>query len=298
MAGHTPSINRYHESERLEYLRSLGILDSPTEPEFDSLVMQAAQICQTSAAAITLVDDRRCYLKAAVGLVAGSNLIRQESFCGAFYRSSGIFELPDAWQIERFRSLPIASGPAGYRFYAGAPLVSATGHSLGTLCVLDHEPRLLDDAQRSSLAGLASEIVARLESRAPVNRTRPAATAETVLLVEDEESVRELTDAVLRQAGYQVATAANGIEGLALWKQHRDEIAVVLTDLTMPGMGGVELAQRLHAERAPPPIVVMSGNVTPAAKAALDAAGVMAIVAKPFLVETLVSAVTLAAAAR
>ena len=82
---------------------------------------------------------------------------------------------------------------------------------------------------------------------------------ETVLLVEDEENVRRLLALVLQNNGYQVLEAANGAEALPMFENHPAGIDLVLTDIVMPGMNGVELVQRLHGIRPEIPVVFMSG---------------------------------------
>jgi PAS domain S-box-containing protein len=81
----------------------------------------------------------------------------------------------------------------------------------------------------------------------------------TVLLVEDEDAVRRVARRLLERAGARVLDAADGVEALAVWTAHRAEISLVVTDVRMPAMDGVELAHRLRMERADLPIVFMSG---------------------------------------
>ena len=80
-----------------------------------------------------------------------------------------------------------------------------------------------------------------------------------MLLVEDEESVRGLLAYMLQSRGYRVLQAASGAEALPVFETHAAEIDLVLTDIVMPGMSGVELAARLRRMRPETPIVFMSG---------------------------------------
>src|SRR5690606_14141364 len=83
---------------------------------------------------------------------------------------------------------------------------------------------------------------------------------ETILLVEDDEAVRELTLSVLRAYGYRVLAASTGAEGFEVWKQHRNEVRLLLTDMVMPdGMSGLELAKLLRAADPGLKIICMSG---------------------------------------
>ncbi len=88
---------------------------------------------------------------------------------------------------------------------------------------------------------------------------RPELVTETLLLVEDEASVRDLTSRILREAGYRVLVAANGADARSLFERNRGFVDLVLTDVVMPGMGGPELLTHLHAENPELPVLYMSG---------------------------------------
>jgi CheY-like chemotaxis protein len=89
---------------------------------------------------------------------------------------------------------------------------------------------------------------------------KPAGGSETILLVEDEEAVRSLTGRVLKHFGYRVLEAASGPQALELWRAHKEEIALVLTDMIMPQrMSGRELVEQLLAERPALKVIIMSG---------------------------------------
>jgi PAS domain S-box-containing protein len=87
----------------------------------------------------------------------------------------------------------------------------------------------------------------------------------TVLLVEDEDGVRDLTQRVLQRQGYVVFVARDGVEALALFEDHRDEIDVLVTDVVMPRLGGSELVHKVRAERPELPVLFMSGYARNAA---------------------------------
>jgi two-component system, cell cycle sensor histidine kinase and response regulator CckA len=115
---------------------------------------------------------------------------------------------------------------------------------------------------------------------------------ETVLLVEDEPSVRKLVGICLRRGGYQVLEASKGVEALALWQQHARRIDLLFSDMLMPGgMTGMELAQRLRTEKPDLKVLISSGyNVemlSQNASAQLD----ITYLPKPFQLETLASEV-------
>jgi CheY-like chemotaxis protein len=118
------------------------------------------------------------------------------------------------------------------------------------------------------------------EARAPSETARGG--PESVLLVEDEDAVRQLSNAVLRVRGYQVLEARDGEEALALARRHLGPIDVVVTDIVMPRMGGRDLAQRLLSDRPAMKVLYVSGY----SEAAIQSHGVLgnnsAFIAKPF----------------
>jgi CheY-like chemotaxis protein len=125
----------------------------------------------------------------------------------------------------------------------------------------------------------------------PVKPTSAIAQAATVLLVEDENAVRILAHRILERAGYRVLDARHGADALLLWRQHADQIDVVVTDLVMPEMGGRALADALHATNPALPIVFMSGYSDDEMTRRGFADAQVAFLAKPFSAESLIGAV-------
>lgn len=152
------------DSERLAALRDFAILDTPRELEFDDIVAIASQVCGTPIALITFLDKSRQWFKAALGTDM-TETPREVAFCDHAIRQSGTMVVEDARDDPRFKANPLVTGDAPIRFYAGAPLRTADGIPLGTLCVLDTVPRELSDAQRTTLEALARQVVAQLELR-------------------------------------------------------------------------------------------------------------------------------------
>jgi len=102
-----------------------------------------------------------------------------------------------------------------------------------------------------------------VESEKPATQNTVRGGSETVLLVEDERPVRELASRVLQKYGYKILQAGNGIEALKIWKQHKDEIALLFTDLVMPdNMNGRELAEKLWIEQPGLKVIFTSGYST------------------------------------
>jgi formate hydrogenlyase transcriptional activator len=152
------------EPRRLEALRSYQILDTPPEQSFDDLARLAAHICDAPIALVSLIDADRQWLKARVGIDA-TEAPRNASFCAHAITGRDIFIVPDTLADERFPTNRFVSGPPHVRFYAGMPLVTASGDALGTICVLDRAPRTLTPAQQDGLRALGRQVMATLDLR-------------------------------------------------------------------------------------------------------------------------------------
>ncbi len=113
----------------------------------------------------------------------------------------------------------------------------------------------------------------------------------TILLVDDEESVREFIQMLLEGEGYQVLVAGNGEEGLALYNQYRDEIALVVSDVKMPKMDGVALYRAISAIDKDVKFIAISGFMIPEALNQLTQWGLIDIIRKPFSIEVLLQKV-------
>lgn len=142
------------ENARLETLRSLKILDTSPEERFDRLTRLARRLFGVPIVLISLVDDERQWFKSIVGLDA-TETPRNISFCGHAILGDTTFLVPDATQDIRFADNPLVTGAPLIRFYAGCPLSVPNGSKLGTLCLIDQEPRTLTTDDQSLLADLA-----------------------------------------------------------------------------------------------------------------------------------------------
>ncbi|WP_296272245.1 ATP-binding protein [Pseudomonas sp. UBA6323] len=143
-----------NEQQRLAALHSLELLDSPPEAMFDHITALAAQICDTPIALISLVDAQRQWFKSRVGLDA-EQTARELAFCAHAVHADALLEVDNALEDARFRDNPLVTSAPDIRFYAGVPLHDGKGLALGTLCVIDRQPRHLDNHQRSQLQHLA-----------------------------------------------------------------------------------------------------------------------------------------------
>jgi len=152
------------EIERLKTLCQYQILDTAPEAYFDDLTRLAAYICQTPIAAISLIDARRQWYKSKVGFIATEEP-RDITFCAHTILQAKQLIVQDTLNDERFANNPFVIGDAHIRFYAGEPLITPDGFALGTLCVLDHVPRELNNEQLEALRILALQVVTQLELR-------------------------------------------------------------------------------------------------------------------------------------
>jgi adenylate cyclase len=154
------------EVHRLAALALYQALDTPPEFAYDALTELAAQICGCPVALISLVDERRQWFKSKYGFPADFvECPREVTVCSTTICSNDLLYLPDLTKNERFKDLPIVTGEPYLRFYCGMPLINRDGHALGTLCVVDFEPRELSPSQRESVRRLAQQAMAQLELR-------------------------------------------------------------------------------------------------------------------------------------
>jgi PAS domain S-box-containing protein len=155
----------HNETERLQALRQLHILDTPAEAAFDALTEIAAQISGAGFAALTLIDQNRQWFKSTFNFCSQQNS-RDDSFCShAILTPSQLTYIPDARHDPRVADNPLVTSADGIRFYAGAPLVLQDNLALGTLCVFDTKPLTLTAAQQKSLLQLADQAVLLMNNR-------------------------------------------------------------------------------------------------------------------------------------
>jgi len=148
----------WQESDRLAALRSYRILDTSPEPAFDSIVQLAARICRTPVVLISLIDDRRQWFKAEVGLGLRETPL-DWSLGPPVMLQPGITVVRDMEEDASFGFSPFANGEPHLRFYAGAALTTPEGLPLGALCALDRNPRELTDDQAFALQTLAQQVM-------------------------------------------------------------------------------------------------------------------------------------------
>ena len=212
------------EPERLAALYSFNVLDSPPEPDFNELALTASRICEAPIALISLVDADRQWFKARVGLDAAQTP-RDQAFCAHAILEPDLLIVPDTLRDERFADNPLVTGAPHIRFYAGAPLRTAEGHALGTLCVIDRVPRTLTLIQVDALRALSRQVVAQLELRkitAALDRTMAETRAAMEALRASEEFKTRMIECsrdcikVLDLDGNLLSMNAGGMEALEI----------------------------------------------------------------------------------
>ena len=153
-----------NEADRLLALRSFSVLDTGPEESYNDLTCIAAAICQTPIALVSLIDEDRQWFKARLGLDV-QETSRDLSFCAHAILQQDLFIIKDAQRDNRFADHPAVLGDPYVRFYAGMPLITGDGYALGTLCVVDREPRQLSDTQAAALRALSRQVIYLLEMR-------------------------------------------------------------------------------------------------------------------------------------
>jgi PAS domain-containing protein len=157
-----------NEVDRLLAVEQTGLMDSAPDDEFDCLVRLASVVCETPIALVTLVDHRRQWFKARIGLES-TETSRDIAFCAHTILQPDLFQVRDATLDPRFCDNPLVTGELGIRFYAGVPLNTAEGLHVGTLCVIDRSPRDLLPGQLEALHLLADQVKKHINLRTQRN---------------------------------------------------------------------------------------------------------------------------------
>ncbi|HJR06078.1 MAG TPA: ATP-binding protein [Pyrinomonadaceae bacterium] len=196
------------EAERIAALRECGILDTDAEESFDDIVRLAAYICGTPIALVSLVDTARLFFKAKVGFDA-SELPRESTFCTQAILKPQPFIIEDALTDKRFDKNPYVLSDPHVRFYAAVPLITPDGHALGVLCVIDHVPRTLDDAQHEALNVLARQTMTQIQLRRNSNALAELNRKLDREISERERAERERTELLRREQEARAVAEAN-----------------------------------------------------------------------------------------
>jgi PAS domain S-box-containing protein len=151
-----------NEAERLLALKDLKVLDTTPELQLDDVTLLASKICGTPIALISLVDENRQWFKSHFGLDA-TETPREIAFCAHAINMDSTLIVEDAHNDSRFSGNPLVVGAPYVRFYAGSQLTTSSGYNIGTLCVIDHSPKVLTPDQILSLEALARQVILNFE---------------------------------------------------------------------------------------------------------------------------------------
>lgn len=144
-----------NEAERLLTLRSLNILDTKPEERFDNITLLTQRVFKVPIALVSIVDESRQWFKSCIGLPV-SETGRDISFCGHTILTDTALVIPDTFKDSRFSDNPLVLDEPKIRFYAGYPIKAPNGSKLGTLCIIDREPREFSDTDITVLGDFAA----------------------------------------------------------------------------------------------------------------------------------------------
>ncbi len=181
------------ETARLKALREYAIMDSEPEEAFDALTRLAAQICEVPVSTISFIEADRQWYKSKVGMPTDmKETPRDVSFCNHTVSAGSMIVIPDATKDVRFATNPYVLGAPNVRFYAGYPLRTQEGYSIGSICVVDVKPKELTEEQKNALEILGNQAVSQLELRRVLRDQKAALQALQV----SEERFREFSEHV------------------------------------------------------------------------------------------------------
>jgi len=202
------SIKRFpvpsNEEERLKALKRYNILDTLSDSEFDRVVHLIAYICDVPIAHISFLDENRQWFKSIIGLDA-TEVPREISFCQYTIMGTEMVEIPNTLENDNFKEDPNVIEGLKVRFYAGIPLVTPDGYSIGTVCAIGFEPKKLNEDQKKAISILSKHIMTLLELR---NKN---------VELEEQTKIAELAvyakDSFLANMSHEIRTPLNAIMG-------------------------------------------------------------------------------------
>lgn len=244
----------FDETRRQQVLDRYRIVDSLPDGAYDDIVQIASTVCEVPIAVVTLIDRDRQWFKARIGLDAHETP-RSAAVCDVAIRKPGeILEVHDLSQDARFAQYPVVT-ELGARFYAGMPLVTPEGAPLGTVCVLDHEPRRLSSEQKQSLEALARLAARLMETRSHAHEQEVAALLSSNTPAEASGTSAPYTIVLIELQGYAAAVKQRGERGVEkelhqLEMQLEAALAREIGDTINRVTGSAEFVAVLHGEDA------------------------------------------------
>ncbi len=247
------------EAERLAALRMYDVLDTPAEEPFDDLTELAARICEAPIALISLIDKDRQWFKSRVGLDAAETA-RDIAFCAHAIHQPDLLIVADATLDERFSDNPLVTKDPHIRFYAGAPLISPEGQALGTLCVIDREPRSMSPDHQRALRVLSRHVMTQLELRRRNKEAAELRNERSKLVAQLEADQKTLERRVAERTAELARIEQESNQRLVLAEQSRRALLSLLEDqkMTEAALRESEGRYRSLLEMAPFPVVLSS----------------------------------------
>lgn len=214
-----------NEAERLSVLARYEILDTPPEGAFDRITALCARLFGIPAVAISIVDRERIWYKSVQGMAGVTQVERVPGLAASAILGESVYDVPDAAANPQTRDHPLVAGPAGLRFYAGAPLRTADGFNIGSLCLMDHAPRQITDEEREILSDLAGIVMDTIELRFA---NRRAARAERALSAAEH---RANTDILTGLANRRAFDLDSGRYGEQVAEGNLRDVVVAMIDI-------------------------------------------------------------------
>jgi CheY-like chemotaxis protein len=233
---------------------------------FDDILHLVTLICDTPIGKIGFVDQQRVWLKAKIGLEF-DEIPRERSFSTHAILQSDILLVPDPLADATFRNNLLVT-EIGVRFFAGMPLITSSHQAIGAISVMDRVPHLMTEEQIDALRILARRIVGELETRSTADAQSPhqrlhleppRSRSVTILMVEDNDNLRNLLQRTLEGVGFSVLPAADGAEALRWSEQHEGTIEIVVSDIVLPELNGLELSKRMRVARPESKFLFITG---------------------------------------
>lgn len=210
----------YDEEARLHNLQDLNILDTPIDQSFERITRIAKELFDVPIVAISLIDAERQWFKSAQGLEV-CETSRDISFCGHAILQDDVFIVYDALNDLRFFDNPLVTESPNIRFYAGCPIRTKENYKIGSFCIIDQQPRNLNDTQKKLLQDLTLLVEAEL-----VNHKKMHMQYELLQELDEKSLVDNLTRSWNRGA---IETILKNT--LSLSKKYRTNFGLVMIDL-------------------------------------------------------------------
>jgi diguanylate cyclase (GGDEF)-like protein/PAS domain S-box-containing protein len=241
------------EARRLAAIQRYQILDTPPDVAFDRVTAIAARLFQVPIALITIVDRDRIWFKSAHGLEI-TQIDREPGLCASAILHQDVYTITNALEDPRTRTNSLVRGAFGLRFYAAAPLITPDGFTLGTLCIIDRQPRPMAAEECQTLADLAAIVMDEMERRLSARQLMATTEAQSfrnafdyagigMALVSPEGRWLEVNQALCELTGYTATELlATDFQSIT----HPDDLNVDL-DLTQQILEGT--LQHYHIEK-------------------------------------------------